>query len=352
MTNRYETVDTLVAANGSTVARRISWGAIIAGTVMALMVQLLLSILGLGIGAGTIDPISEANPVAGIGSGAGIWFAVSLLLALFAGGYVAGRAAGIPRRQDGLLHGLLTWALTTLLTFYLLTTAIGGLIGGTARVFGQTLAATGRGIAAVAPQVSEAAGDAAATVNAQLPDGSEIDWSALQSQAEALLNQAGVDTSGISSAISETISSTQQVSETVNAVTDDPQSREELAALIGRITTNGGETFSDADRQELINFMVERGGRSEAEAEELVNNLEQTYQETRAQAQEAAQQAQAAGQEALANAEQSARETGQVVAENVSSTAIWAFIGLLIGAFAAALGGLIATPRDLLTMSR
>lgn len=342
----------MVAGNSATVARRISWGAIIAGTVMALMVQLLLSILGLGVGAGAIDPLSEANPVAGIGTGAGIWFAVSLLLALFAGGYVAGRAAGIPRRQDGMLHGLLTWALTTLLTFYLLTTTVGGLIGGTTRVFGQTLAATGRGIATVAPQVAEAAGDAAATVNAQLPDGSEIDWSALQRQAEAILNQAGVDTSGISSALTETLDSAEQVSETVDAITDDPQSREELAALIGRITTNGGETFSAADRQELTNFIVERGGQSPAEAEGLVNDLEQTYQETRAQAQEAAQQAQAAGQEALAAAEQTARETGQVVAENVSGAAIWAFIGLIVGAIAAALGGLIATPRDLLTNSR
>ncbi len=352
MARRQDDVDVFVATSGPNVARRISWGAIIAGVVIALVVQLLLGILGIGIGTSTIDPLSEANPVAGIGTGAGIWFAVSLLIALFIGGYVAARAAGLPRRQDGLLHGVLVWGLTTLLTFYLLTTTVGGLIGGTARVLGRTLSATGQGIAAVVPQVSQAAGDAAATVNAQLPDGSEIDWSALQQQAEGILAQVGIDTSPISDAISETLTTTQQLSETVAAVTDDPESREELAALIGRITTSGGETFSAADRQELTNFMVERGGRTEAEAEELVNNLEQTYQETRAQAQAAVEQAQAAGQEALAGAEQTARETSQMVADNVSSAAIWTFIGLLISAIAAAIGGSMGAPREILAETR
>lgn len=352
MARRVDDIDVVVATSGPSVVRRISWGAIIAGVVIALVVQLLLGILGLGIGAGNIDPLSEANPVAGIGVGAGIWFAVSLLIALFLGGYVAGRTAGIPRRQDGLLHGLLTWAVTTLLTFYLLTTTVGSLMGGTARILGQTVSATGQGIAAVAPRVAEAAGDAAGAVDARLPDAGEIDWSALQRQAEGLLAQAGIDTSGISGAISETISTTQQLSETVAAVTDDPQSREELAALIQRITTSGGESFSAADRQELTTFMVERGGRSQAEAEQLVSDLETTYQETRTQAQAAIDQAQAAGQAALAGAEETARETGQVVADNVAGAAIWTFIGLLVSAIAAAFGGRSGTPREMLAETR
>jgi len=348
MATRRENVDVVVGAPEPGVQRRISWGAIFAGVVIALVVQLVLGILGIGIGASTIDPLTEGNPVSGVGVGAGIWFAVSLLIALFAGGYVAGRLAGIPHRQDGLLHGLLTWGLTTLLTFYLLTTTVGGLIGGTARVLGRGLSAAGTGIAAVAPTVADAAGNAAQAVGDQVQGTGDLDLSELQQQVEGILNQAGVDTSAVSGAISETISTAQQLSETVSEVADDPQSREELAALIQRIATNGGETFSEADQQELTNFIVERGGRSPAEAEELVNELEQTYQAARAQAQETGAQAQAAGQAALANAEQTAREAGQAAADGVASAALWTFVGLLLSAAAAAYGGYLATQRDIL----
>ncbi|RYY08132.1 MAG: hypothetical protein EOO36_24060, partial [Cytophagaceae bacterium] len=54
--------------------KRISWGAIFAGTVLAIVLQLALSLLGLGIGLGTIDPLTEQNPMAGIGTGAAIWW--------------------------------------------------------------------------------------------------------------------------------------------------------------------------------------------------------------------------------------------------------------------------------------
>lgn len=335
----------VVVATGNERTRRISWGAIIAGVVMALVVQLLLSLLGIGIGASSIDPLSETNPTAGVATGAGIWFAVSLLIALFVGGLVAGRAAGIFRRTDGLLHGLVAWGLTVLLMFYLLSTTVGGLIGGTARILGNTLSATGAGIAAAAPAASEQLGNAANAVQDQLPEGSTVDWQALEEQALALLADAGVNTAPISDAITETITTTQQLSETVSAIGDDPQAREELMALVQRIATNSGDSFSQADRQELVNFIVENGGQNEQQAQEMVNNLEETYQEIRTQAQETAQQAQAAGQEALQQAEQTTREAGQVVADNVSSAALWTLIGLLFSALAAAIGGYIAVPR-------
>ena len=73
----------------------------------------------------------SARPAAGsLGLGAGLWWLVSNLLALAAGGYTAAWLAGNTLRFDGMLHGLVTWGVTLLLTFYLLTTALGGLIGG------------------------------------------------------------------------------------------------------------------------------------------------------------------------------------------------------------------------------
>ena len=63
--------------------RRISWGAVFAGVVMVLAVQI-LRLLGLGIGLGTVDLAQNgATPSAGsFGIGAGAWWggAISSLL--------------------------------------------------------------------------------------------------------------------------------------------------------------------------------------------------------------------------------------------------------------------------------
>src|SRR2546421_10345994 len=63
----------------------ISWGAIFAGVVIALAVQIVLSLLGIGIGASTIDPLNQQNPGKGLGIGAAVWFVISSLIATFAG---------------------------------------------------------------------------------------------------------------------------------------------------------------------------------------------------------------------------------------------------------------------------
>jgi hypothetical protein len=115
---------------------KVSWGAILAGVVVALVTQLILNMLGIGIGAATLDPSAGAadNPSAtGLSLGAGIWWTVSGILAALAGGYTAGRLAGKPQESTAGWHGLTTWALTTLVVFYLLTTAVGGLLGGAYR---------------------------------------------------------------------------------------------------------------------------------------------------------------------------------------------------------------------------
>lgn len=120
--------------------RRISWGAIFAGTVSALAVQLMLTLLGTGIGAWAINPSAGADGMNGIGIAAGIWAGVSFIIALFVGGWVAGRMSGLGSKMDGLLEGFLVWGAVTVLTFALVTSAIGNILGGAAGLAGNTLA--------------------------------------------------------------------------------------------------------------------------------------------------------------------------------------------------------------------
>ena len=156
-------------------AKRISWGAIFAGVVLAIAVQLVLGILGTGIGLTLVDPVEGTTPgAAGFGIGAGIYWLVTTVVALGAGGYVAARGAGVHDRFDALLHGLVVWGVTLILTLYLLTSAVGGIIGGAFRTVGSVASAAGTGIGAAAPKVADVAnlseGDVRQEASAYLSD--------------------------------------------------------------------------------------------------------------------------------------------------------------------------------------
>jgi hypothetical protein len=109
--------------------RRTAWGAIFAGTFVAIACQMLLALLGIAIGAATINPETESNPAGGVGIFAGVWWLISSLVSLFAGGLVTAWLAGFPRWIDGMLHGLVVWALTMALSAWLVTMSASSLAG-------------------------------------------------------------------------------------------------------------------------------------------------------------------------------------------------------------------------------
>ena len=137
---------------------RVSWAAVLAGVVVALVTQLLLNMLGLGIGVATLDPGTGDNPAATTFSiAAGLWWTVSGIIAAFVGGYVAGRLSGRPKESTTGWHGITAWAFTTLLIFYLLTTTIGAVVGGTFSTLSNAVGGIGQTAAqAAAPALANA----------------------------------------------------------------------------------------------------------------------------------------------------------------------------------------------------
>ena len=105
-----------------TFSRRISWGAIFAGTVVAFVLNMMLAILGVGIGAATVNAQGAWSPR--VGFGAATWIAVSCMLSFFCAGWTGGRLAGIPRAVESTLHGFLVWGLSVVLAAFLLTSAV------------------------------------------------------------------------------------------------------------------------------------------------------------------------------------------------------------------------------------
>ncbi|HYE62275.1 MAG TPA: hypothetical protein VD997_09780 [Phycisphaerales bacterium] len=125
--------------------KRISWGAVFAGTIIAVVTQLMLGLLGMGIGIASVDPATATSETGkAFGIGMAIWWVVSSLISLFIGGWVAGRLAGFPKRVDGSLHGVVAWAAMTMFSLYLVSTAVGNVLGGTLSVVGQGLQAAGQ----------------------------------------------------------------------------------------------------------------------------------------------------------------------------------------------------------------
>ena len=133
---------------------QVSWGAIFAGVVVALVVQVLLTMLGVGIGIATLDPGTGDNPAASTFSVVtGPWYVVSGILAAFAGGYIAARMSGKTAATTGALHGLTTWAFTTLLVLYLLSTAVGSIVGGAFSGVANAVGGMGQTVAQAADRI-------------------------------------------------------------------------------------------------------------------------------------------------------------------------------------------------------
>lgn len=308
--------------------RRISWQAVFAGVVIALVLQLALTLLGVGIGASTISPTEQANPMEGIGTGAAIWVAVTALLGLFAGGWVAARLAGEPRETDGLLHGLLTWGVATLVAFYLVTTTVGSLIGGAVGMAGRLASAAGSGIKEAAPSMLDTA-----RAQLNLPN---IDTSNIRQEAENMLRQTGKPELQPENLRNEAQNAVQGGKDTAAGAAQNPQAADEqFNNAFNRLFSGVSQTANAAtDKDALVNVLVARTNMPRDEARRTVDRWQQTYQ-----------QAVAKYEQVKSQAIQQTKEAADTAATGVSRGALWTFLILLLSAISAAAGGYVGTPE-------
>ena len=153
---------------------KVSWGVPLAGVAVALGVQLLLNLLGAGIGAAVIDPASSDNPWTTALS-VNTAFVASGLISSFVGGYVASRLSGRPVCSTGALHRVTSWAATTLVIIYLITTSVAALIGGLFCGLGGIFSSAGSTVATAATTTAPAlatANDPMANIERNVRDAS------------------------------------------------------------------------------------------------------------------------------------------------------------------------------------
>lgn len=278
--------ETYSSASTTAAYNRVSWGAIFSGVTIALAAQFLLNLLGVGIGAAVLDPATSDNPAASTFSiGGGIWFVLAGIVSAFLGGYVSSRLSGRPSSSTGGYHGLTTWAVTTLVVLYLLTTSVGSLIGGAFS-----------GISSIVGGVGQTAATAATTAAP-----------AIASSANPM---AGIE---------------QQIRSSTG---NDPQALQTAAVSSIQALVTGDQAKADEARARAADAVAKAQGIPVDQARTQVEQYEKTYRDN------------------MEAAKQQAIEAAQTATAAVSAGAILGFIALALGAIAGWFGGSFGTKRN------
>ena len=97
------------------VRSRISWGAILAGAAVAMAIYAVLMALGVAVGMSVSDDMNSRT----LGTSAGVWGFISLLIALFVGGWVTTQVTTGESRTEAILYGVVLWATTSVLMIWM-----------------------------------------------------------------------------------------------------------------------------------------------------------------------------------------------------------------------------------------
>ncbi|WP_422929639.1 hypothetical protein [Singulisphaera sp. PoT] len=102
------------------VRSRVSWPAIAAGAMIATAVYFLLTLLGVALGL----EIAVRGATAHLGAGAAVYSIVTLLLAMFLGGWSTSRLAVGESKLESILYGVILWGTLFLGLIWLFNTGI------------------------------------------------------------------------------------------------------------------------------------------------------------------------------------------------------------------------------------
>ena len=251
---------------------RVSWGSVFGGVMTVLAISVLLSILNSSIGLFMFDPLSD-HPVAGIGTAVGIGSAIILVAGMAAGGFVAGKLAGM----DGMIHGFLVWATTLIVAVVLgIFLAVGAAkmtvntLGAVSSVTGSVLSGTGdtvgNGVAALSEDAKELFGKI--DFNATLKEGNipqNIRTALLKSDVKEL------QPDDLEASVKKIVRSPQQADESIDSFLDRLKQRTESIS-------------KNIDRNDLAKAIANNTNMSKAEANKTIDQYMNLLENARMEA--------------------------------------------------------------------
>jgi hypothetical protein len=270
----------------------LCWGAILGGTVAAIGIHILLSVLGVGAGLATFSPISDAHPaVAFSEETAAIWSACALV-ALFFGAVIAGRFSH--SIHGGFVHGILVWSLSLIIALLLLSNGTGMILGGGLKALGGGLGIGGTLAASTISDVS----------------------------------QAGLKREG--SEVNSFIEEATQSVPTNSMPKASTRAKREIGFAVAKLFAPENDLNSQDNRQAAVKALVDYTQMSQADAESTVDGWIASYKNLQAEL-----------DHAKTVAEQKAREAADRAAHDLSVAGTWTFFGLLLGLIVSAGGGVL-----------
>ncbi|OWK46754.1 hypothetical protein [Fimbriiglobus ruber] len=102
------------------VRSRISWGAIFAGSVLALSLYFLLALLGAAVGFSIGDKVTAHT----LGTAAAVFAIIVTAVCLFIGGYVASQLTTGENKIEGSLYGIFVWAVVFAMLLWLMASGV------------------------------------------------------------------------------------------------------------------------------------------------------------------------------------------------------------------------------------
>ncbi|MCJ8139544.1 YrzE family protein [Falsirhodobacter halotolerans] len=311
---------------------RVAWGAIFAGIVVAIATMAVLGIIGLALGFSLVE-VGEQNPGNGALTTTGIWTFVSQIVALFVGGFIAARLAGLLPTGAAVLHGATVWGAATIAAIWIATSTAGALFSGAASVVSGTASGIGSTVQAAIPD------------NFSLPDTlSNLSMDDLPEPVRQALEDAGVTPDNFQQETQEAFNAIvspqqqqaigDQAQQSLQTAVNNPSNAGQAARqFVDNVFGNGG-ILGEQDRQEALQQMQQRFGISEADANRFLDETQARAEELKAQA-----------EQAIEEAKQKAIEAADAAADALATAAWSAGIASLLGLLAALGGAVVGRVR-------
>ena len=269
----------------------VSWGAILAGAAAACSLSLVLVVLGFGLGLSAVSPwASQSASAETIGVSTIVWIAFTQIAASGLGGYLAGRlrVKWVRVHSDEVYfrdtaHGFMAWAVASLVTAALLTSAVTAAIGSGVQASATVASGVAAGAGAAAPVVE----NAASTESRNGPLNYFVD-TLFRTDATSTTDAAAASTS-----------------------------RREASAIFTN-DLRGGD-LSAEDKTYLGQIVARQTGLNQADAEKRVADR---YTQLRA---------------SLAQTANEVKQTAEKARKAATYSSLWMFIALMCGAFFASL---------------
>lgn len=339
--------------------QRLSWASIIAGSLMTLILMFMLNLFGMAVGLTQINPEygHDSADASDLATGGVVWVAVSNLIALFIGGWLAAYFAGIPEGLDGLLHGLMVWAVSGIITVLFVMSGVGrvmsglagllssgisltstltsgasqvagsalntaGNVAGTAGNLGaQTLSILANGVQSSAQVMGSGISNLSDTAIENTPDVQDalnyqdLTYSEIKHRLADMLEQSGRDPQKVEESVKQTVDDVANA--TKYAIRNPKLAPDMLEIVLRRVLRRGESIANDVDRQALRNYITSNTDLSEQDAEAQIQEIEEQFNQVKQQTKQAREIAKQRAQEFQQQAETKAQELYQTAQERV-----------------------------------